>query len=151
MLFTVVTTICPESFVYIVDGCYQVTPITYTWIDAVKACANNSAYLATINSSTLNTQLFNHISSLGLASSSIWIGLNDISKEGHYQWIDGSGKLKFATWHAGDPNDYQGVENCIVMLANAQGNWADIDCSNSFQALCKWNNTQHSTMQGKMF
>lgn len=46
--------------------------------------------------------------------SDFWIGLVQDGYGGYYVWIDGS-TLTYVNWWAGEPNDYNGQESCVVM------------------------------------
>ena len=122
---------------------------THTWVDSTLACQNKGAYLATLHSQVENRWVYEYFRSKGQTGSSIWIGLNDISKEGNYQWIDGSGGIaSYSNWISGEPNNNGGAQNCMVLWSGYLGLWGDIECWNTFPALCKWNNSTASSNQG---
>ena len=122
----------------------------YNWLDAVLTCQQQGAYLATFHSQVENRWVYEYFRSKGQTGSSIWIGLNDISKEGNYQWIDGSGGIaSYSNWISGEPNNANGAQNCMVLWSGYQGKWGDIECGNQYVAMCKWNGTISNPIEGK--
>ena len=140
---------CVESFHYINGGCYQLTNTPSTWIEAVSLCQQQGGNLITIHSLAQNRWVYEYFRMEGRTSGSLWIGLNDISKEGSYQWVDGSGGIaSYSNWISGEPNNAGSAQNCMVLWSGYLGLWGDIECWNTFPALCKWNNTITSSVQG---
>ena len=142
------TIVCPEGYAYTAGGCYLKTTETYTWMDAAIACHDLGGTLATISSQAENRWVFEHLRSEGETGSSIWIGINDISSIGTYQWIDGNTST-FRNWISGQPNNAGGAQNCGVLWQGYQGQWGVVDCSSSFSALCKWEQNQPALPQRK--
>ena len=106
-----------------------------TWNDAQKDCQTNDANLTSITS--LNEQEFisSYILSLNdsASTSSMWIGLNDVFKEGTYQWVD-KATLSFSYWRPGQPNNARS-QDCGT-LVNGQF-WDDDQCSKRHSYVCK--------------
>ncbi|XP_026115239.1 CD209 antigen-like protein C [Carassius auratus] len=66
-------------------------------------------------------------------SDHFWIGLTDIEEEGRWKWVDGS-TLTSEFWKSGEPNDYQGNEDC----ANTRSlGWFDTKCDSSVKWICE--------------
>lgn len=135
---------CPQSFTSIYGECYFITPTSSNMLDAAAECASRSAYLATMRSETENIAVMEFAQSEGLTSGGIWIGLNDISEEGVYRWLDGSNST-FRAWGSGAPNNYGSYQNCVLMDAS-NGDWNDYECYSNAQGICKYNaNVQQVT------
>ena len=71
----------------------------------------------------------------------VWIGLNDIEREGHFKWLDGVlAANETIGWYDGEPNDSGNNEDCVHInwggrfLLNAIN---DIPCSAAVHALCE--------------
>ena len=47
-----------------------------------------------------------------VSSRNLWIGLNDIEKEGEYRWHDGS-LVTWTSWMASQPNNADGNQHCV--------------------------------------
>ena len=57
----------------------------------------------------------------------IWIGGNDLAREGNWIWQSSGDDLDFSRFNPGEPNG--GVnENCLGML-HENGNWVDSVCA----------------------
>jgi hypothetical protein len=64
-----------------------------------------------------------------------WIGLNDQSIEGFFEWVDGT-PLLFEAWEPGEPNNFFG-EDCVEFDTDF-GEWNDTDCgSTSNNIICE--------------
>ena len=88
-------------------GRYPDKPLE-SWFKSRDVCRAFGGELLSITSS----QEFYFIKNLLLSSSSagaIWLGLNDLLKEGIWEWTDKS-PLNLANWIDGQPNSYGGSE-----------------------------------------
>lgn len=65
--------------------------------------------------------------------SQVWIGMNDESIPGTYQWSDGS-TVNATYWSEGEPNGKHGDEHCVVMYSH--GRWNDENCQTVLWGLC---------------
>ncbi len=92
-----------------------------TWANAQGICEQNGGYLASIGSAAEN-----HFLAEILTIQSAWIGLNDHAYEGQYTWANGDA-MTYSNWYPGQPNDYNGNQDCVEMLNN--GEWNDQYCS----------------------
>ena len=63
-----------------------------------------------------------------------WLGGNDQTVEGSFQWVDGSA-WDWTNWHSGEPNQ-AGNEDCVEMGARGEGEWNDRNCANTFPFIC---------------
>ncbi len=90
-----------------------------------------NGYLATINDAAENTYIINQLTALGgnLSDHYAWIGLNDETTEGTFEWFNGE-SVTFTDWHqpTGEPNanfpdeDYTFIQ---IDLNAADGTWID--------------------------
>jgi hypothetical protein len=71
----------------------------------------------------------------------LWIGANDLRKEGKWTWISDHSTLAYSYWRKGEPNNYSGVEDCgFIYTHNSRtGTWNDAPCSRRHGYICeKW-------------
>jgi hypothetical protein len=87
-----------------------------SWADANTISQNNGGTLACITSPEENAFLANQ-----LTIQSAWIGLNDIEEEGNFVWPCGD-PLVYTNWFPGQPNNFNGNQNCVEILNNGQWN-----------------------------
>lgn len=102
---------------------YYFCPIDTTWDEARQDCEAFGATLTSIADKAENDLIRG-----GLDASSIgeaWIGLSDIAQEDQFEWEDGS-PLSFEPWKSGQPDDFDGMEDCVEI--EADGSWNDLPC-----------------------
>ena len=122
---------CPSGFSSIGSKCIAFTSATGTWAAQKTYCESLGGWLAIVNTATDNTALVNARPS----SEEFFIGLNDISVEGTYRWVDGS-VVSYTAWSTGEPNNLNGDEDCIAIKIN--GLWNDKSCTASpSKAICE--------------
>ncbi|NNE38244.1 MAG: HYR domain-containing protein [Gammaproteobacteria bacterium] len=88
-----------------------------SWAMAQQICASKGGYLASIGSKEENDFLSDI-----LTLQSAWIGLTDNAWEGEYMWDSGE-PFSYSNWYPGQPNDYNGQQDCVEMLNS--GYWND--------------------------
>ena len=65
-----------------------------------------------------------------------WMGLTDQVSEGVWFWVDGSFP-SYTNWHAGEPNDAGGNEDCAQLNRFGDDTWNDEPCSREFYYICE--------------
>ena len=68
-----------------------------------------------------------------VSSRNLWIGLNDIEKEGEYRWHDGS-LVTWTSWMANQPNNLHGNQQCVNIEDRVIN---DIDCNLEINFICE--------------
>ena len=89
-----------------------------SWFKSRDVCRAFGGELLSITSS----QEFYFIKNLllsNISAGAIWLGLNDLLKEGIWEWTDKS-PLNLANWIDGQPNSYGGLE--LSYIANFDSN-----------------------------
>jgi hypothetical protein len=82
------------------------------------------------------------ISQYSFPNKQAWIGLNDLSQEGTFRWVEDDSELgAFSKWCAPNPNNLNN-EDCVVMNGNAPncagGMWFDVGCATAKNmAVCR--------------
>jgi cysteine-rich repeat protein len=100
------------------------------WVEATRACQLHGGHLVIIDDVVENSVV------AGLLSKRFWIGLSDAASEGVWSWLDGSG-LSYAEWELGEPNDYDGREDCVEANYGVSGSWNDLDCNEQRPFICE--------------
>ena len=99
-----------------------------TYRNAVKICNKDGAYLARPRSYNENYFL------IGLhPNSNIWIGINDIDREGYFKSVD-SYPVYYTRWNSGEPNS-QGDEDGVHIEGHT-GRWNDRNTGYNYKFVC---------------
>ncbi|XP_056109125.1 ladderlectin-like [Rhinichthys klamathensis goyatoka] len=120
---------CPATWIKFRLRCYKFFSHPARWITAQRNCQSLGANLASVHKKRENDFL------LRLSPSSTWIGANDAVQDGHWMWSDGTVFL-YSHWCAGEPNNANGVENCLEMNFSSKRCWNDIGCFHSRPYIC---------------
>lgn len=115
------------------EFCYKPSEERKTWHDARQACRSLGADLTSILSMTEQSWLESY---LYMATSDVWIGLNDLMITGMFTWTD-EHMVTFTHWAPGEPNNHDGfTEDCVEML-HQTGRWNDVTCTELNTYVCK--------------
>ena len=115
-------------------NCYLLTSTKQFWASSITVCNLKSSHLATIMSSSELVEISDALPNI--LQNRVWIGLNDIQKEGSWVWVDGSFS-SYRNWGLNQPDNTNGNEDCAVIVYG--GVWEDVRCSRVLHALCKYN------------
>jgi hypothetical protein len=114
----------PSPFVFVYISTHQ------PWAAHRAACQALGGDLASIHSAAENAAVLAITESAGA-----WIGATDAVSEGTWMWSDGT-PWDYQTWADGQPDDWDGNEDCALMWAS--GAWNDGQCSDSDRgAVCR--------------
>jgi hypothetical protein len=110
-------------------ACYLRSAQNAVWADALASCQAWGGGLVVIDSREEDAFLSEHL------DVSFWIGASDRIQEGRVLW-NGGAPLVFSNWAAGQPDDYQGREDCVVKTMPV-GSWNDLPCRNLNAYVCE--------------
>ena len=65
----------------------------------------------------------------------VWIGLNDITKEGKFLWADGS-HVTYTNWASSQPDNRKDYENCVEIAVHG-GSWKNTSCGRQLPFICE--------------
>ena len=100
-----------------------------TWQEAEDICKQEGGHLAMVKTQATHdyvTKTWNN---------DFWIGVNDISQEGNYQFVDGS-PVMTAFWAPRQPDNHENKEDCIHYMPIKQ-KWNDNRCNVKKSFLCQ--------------
>nr|XP_006811675.1 PREDICTED: macrophage mannose receptor 1-like [Saccoglossus kowalevskii] len=123
------------------DHCYIIIKIEKNWPEAWFECTRYGGYLLTISSQEENDYIH---SILKGDTGNLWIGLKK-NILGVFEWIDND-NMPYSNWVAGEPNDNDGIEDCVEMYESGQ--WNDKDCYHRTGFMCKANKGLTNTSRG---
>jgi large repetitive protein len=113
---------------------YQFCPSIYNWTDAETLCQSSGYELATVNSAAEDAWLVS--TAAAYAAGSWFVGYNDRSSEGLWQWSSGQSP-SYTNWRSGEPDDYGGNEDCALLNRYSGGGWSDGHCHGAFPYICE--------------
>jgi len=113
------------------DHVYRRIGTTSSWQSQASACQADgpNVYLAVPDNATELAGI------LALASSNIWVGLDDLATENSFLTVLGSAAT-FLPWAAGQPDDSNGGSDCVMALSES-ASYDDKRCNNGAIAVCE--------------
>lgn len=111
------------------SSCYRISSQNAAWPDALETCQSWGGSLVNIDSREEDDLLGERM------TTTFWIAASDRVQEGQMFWSGGA-PLAFSNWTQGQPDDFQGREDCVVKTAPA-GTWNDRPCGNVFPYVCE--------------
>ncbi|XP_016041821.1 collectin-11 isoform X1 [Erinaceus europaeus] len=104
------------------------------YVDAQLACQGRGGTLAMPKDEAANSVMAAYIAQAGLAR--IFIGINDLEREGIFVYGDRSPMQTFNRWRSGEPNNAYDEEDCVEMVAS--GGWNDVACHITMHFMCEF-------------
>jgi hypothetical protein len=101
------------------------SPATWSWSE--KVAAGLGGHLAAIANQAENNWVSTRYSAYAGTNRMLWIGFNDVVKEGTFVWSSGE-SVTFTAWAPGEPNNVNGNEDFVTIYppVNASaGQWND--------------------------
>eukprot|EP00058_Branchiostoma_floridae_P025647 XP_002611137.1 hypothetical protein BRAFLDRAFT_88464 [Branchiostoma floridae] len=139
---------CPDDYSDGGNGiCYKLCQSTLTFIKADETCRRSGGTLAMPRDAGSNRALqippFGRVlRAEGINTYQPWIGLSDLRREGHFEWMDGAPLGKNSPWLPGEPNDQTGLENCVEYSLELgwinRASLNDVPCSNRRPFICQF-------------
>lgn len=107
------------------------------WDTAQGYCVAQGGYLATIEDETENAAVGDlmepYIADDGGPGG--WIGGRRVGSSDEWEWASTENPVGYTNWSSGEPNNEDGVENCVEMKPS--GDWNDHPCSSSQAFVCE--------------
>ena len=118
-----------------VDGRDRLTIVCHgnplIWPEAKTACEDWNGNLVTI----LDRRDHERFPAFVRRRGSLWIGLNDLEREGRYTWVGRNSNYR--NWGRGEPNNWGGDEDCIMLRREADSGWNDQGCNAELGYICE--------------
>ncbi|XP_025080183.1 C-type mannose receptor 2-like [Pomacea canaliculata] len=110
--------------------CYQFHLLESREFSAAEtACRVDGGNIVNIKTQEIQDFIYNALRHEFNLHGAVWIGLNDMSKEGHYVWVDGS-VASYTNWAPGHPLILiSSFEDCVIMDMDS-GKWKNSNCGN---------------------
>ena len=133
-----------HSYTYVLGKCYYVEMDSFNYADAMDNCQNNfgsgnSGKLFEPRDAATNDQVIKFAARTMLPSTNqkIYIGMNDLVKEGTFQYATG-GDLVYTNWYSGEPNN-SGEQHCMAKPTKTPLFWQNCfhRCQSRYQIRCQ--------------
>jgi hypothetical protein len=106
-----------------------------TWHRAEAYCRELHGHLVTIHDRAEDIFIF--LEANKHSHDRYWIGLNDIHREGTFEWASGS-PVHYTRWAPGEPNDAGGNEDCVqINRYHPSDEWNDEPCDQLLRFVCE--------------
>ncbi|CAL4123430.1 unnamed protein product, partial [Meganyctiphanes norvegica] len=102
-----------------------------TWEEARNTCASKGGQLATLQDpeAVMAYVIDNYDGKL------FWAGGSDNQDEGRWVWVNGDTMGEQFPWMSNEPNNHDGLENCLLVNWNDYG-YNDLDCNRKHRYIC---------------
>ncbi|XP_063775578.1 collectin-11 isoform X2 [Pseudophryne corroboree] len=104
------------------------------YTEAQAYCQGRGGTLSMPKDETTNSLIASYINQAGLTR--VFIGINDLDKEGHFVYSDRSAMQTFNKWRQGEPNNAYDEEDCAEMVSS--GGWNDVSCFITLYFICEF-------------
>ncbi len=122
-----------DAFFETSDGiCFEYFFESSSWAGARLKCQFLSGDLARVDDSATNGILASLVPS---AFPEAWLLGSDTASEGVWTWD--AEPMTYTNWRAGEPNNGNGVENCLALISNQGGAWDDNNCNDLKSYICQ--------------
>ncbi|XP_062596365.1 CD209 antigen-like protein C isoform X2 [Saccostrea cucullata] len=138
---------CPFNWTPFRSSCYYIREQEKSWDNAAMECQYYGAKLVEIETKDENDFLKQRLSIydeylLKQNSSDykkFWIGGTDKIIEGKFVWASTGSSLTFKDWDRLEPNDQEGIEDCmeISRFPRRIRLWNDANCALKFYFICE--------------
>ncbi|XP_017330924.1 collectin-11 isoform X1 [Ictalurus punctatus] len=106
--------------------------------DAELYCQGRGGHLAMPKDGSANRAIAGYVTEAGL--SRVYIGINDLEREGHFVYVERSPMSTFTKWREGEPNNAYEDEDCVELVSS--GEWVDVACSLTMYFVCEFDKDQ---------
>lgn len=114
---------------------YAFCPFGLSWHRAEAYCRELKGHLVTIHDRA--EDIFVFLEANKHSHERWWIGLNDIHREGSFEWASGS-PVHYTHWEPGEPNDAGGNEDCAqINRYHPSEGWNDEPCDQLLRFICE--------------
>ena len=98
-----------------------------TWLEYRELAAREGGRLAIVNNQTKQDGVFSLVKDY---NSITYLGAQGYTNY-KWKWVDGTDVEGFTAWDANKPDNWEGLENCLVMYPS-NGAWEDYPCADDY-------------------
>ena len=119
------------------DKEYLVHEEAKSYEGAVSHCVTNGGKLAEPKSDVANDDIVSLAESNILQFSHLWIGIDDKSQEGQFEYSSDGSPIVYSNWMSGQPNDYNNQDCVLYYKQGSYVKWGDESCSVWVPFICE--------------
>eukprot|EP00058_Branchiostoma_floridae_P026532 XP_002612023.1 hypothetical protein BRAFLDRAFT_86994 [Branchiostoma floridae] len=130
---------CPDGYTKWRRLCYKAFNTEKTFSGAAEACHDDGGTLAIPRDADTNAFLISLYNSLS-DNRAFLFGLHDWREEGRFEWVDGSALGTYNSWGPDQPDNYDGIEDCVHFDARPgpqEDTWNDTPCYKAYLFICQ--------------
>ncbi|XP_033754897.1 ladderlectin-like isoform X2 [Pecten maximus] len=117
------------------DSCIKLLSAQLPWAAASAECASEGATLLNIDSNSEQLAIQQFMADQGLDN--IWMGINDVTSEGDWRTEDGTNPVGYNNFNGGQPDNYNGNQDCAVVRQSFGYRWDDEECILPVYTVCE--------------
>ncbi|XP_036416466.1 tetranectin isoform X2 [Colossoma macropomum] len=132
-------TVCLKG-IKVPGKCFLADPVKKNFHTASDDCIAKGGTLSTPANGDENDQLYAYVRQTIGPEEHIWLGINDMVKEG--DWVDKTGTtVRFKNWETEVTHQPDGgrSQNCAILSIPANGKWFDDSCRAEKASVCEFN------------
>ncbi|KAL3975124.1 hypothetical protein ACER0C_023750 [Sarotherodon galilaeus] len=126
---------CPPGWTWFGGRCFIFNSSQKNWTDAESSCETLGGHLASFHSTAEYTFIRELIHTAAGSYKEAWVGGNDRETETVWMWSDGS-QFDFRNWASGEPNNYGGEEDCMMINHGERDYVNDKKCNTNIPFVC---------------
>ncbi|XP_033753146.1 perlucin-like protein [Pecten maximus] len=128
---------CERGWVPFCNHCYFFSSDKQSWYQAAFTCASRGGTLVAINS--ISELKWVKYRAKSLCRGDFWLGGNDIRTERRWVWNPYNILVNrdCVDWDRGQPDNYHGNQDCMLLWARADFRWDDQSCASAKNYICE--------------
>lgn len=118
---------------------FKLIPQFISWSRSPGTEDSHGMRLASVYSRAENDQLLKELRDSGQQgiASSVWMGATALGNEPYFYWMGRNRAMTFTDWVKGDPNNFDGYEDCMELRFESDLKWNDCPCDEKKNFVCE--------------
>ena len=126
---------CPLGWKLYRGSCYFFLATRQSYQDAFLFCGVRGGYLAEVQSDDENRFVAGMLPSY--VKLNVWIGYNDLEKEGRWLWTNTKNSGTYTNWNSGEPDNKNDQDCAVIETFHGRTTWDDQDCDRHEPSVCE--------------
>ena len=126
---------CRPGWIFHRGSCYFFLATRASYQDARRSCIHLGGYLAEVQSADENRFVAGMLPSY--VKLNLWIGYNDLEKEGRWLWTNTGNSGTYTNWTSGEPNNKNDQDCAVIETYHGRTTWDDQDCGRHEPSVCE--------------